>query len=191
MHDIVDCQNAVYMVLEMMRGGDLISRIEAKTRLSEPSSKLLFLQICHAVKYLHDKGITHRDIKPDNILLATNDDETLVKVSDFGLSKFVAKGSIMKTLCGTPYYLAPEVLSTKGEGTYNKKVDIWSLGVVLYAWYKLSFYSFVNYLLTICNFQPERTTSIHERAKRFFQEPHDARRFLIQHANLERNLTAS
>lgn len=123
------------MILELMRGGDMISRISKmpQRRLSESSAKFFFIQICEALKYLHDKGITHRDIKPDNILLATEDEDTLLKVTDFGLSKFVKKNSIMKTLCGTPQYVAPEILTTRGKGSYTKKVDIWSMGCCLYA----------------------------------------------------------
>ncbi|KAH8352800.1 ovarian-specific serine/threonine-protein kinase Lok isoform X1 [Drosophila takahashii] len=132
MHDIVDKPDSVYMVLEFMRGGDLLNRIINNKLLSEETSKLYFYQMCHAVKYLHDRGITHRDLKPDNVLLETNDEETLLKVSDFGLSKFVQKDSVMRTLCGTPLYVAPEVLITGGREAYTRKVDIWSLGVVLF-----------------------------------------------------------
>lgn len=132
MHDIVDKPDSVYMVLEFMKGGDLLKRITTKKRLNDHISKLFFYQMCHAVKYLHDKGITHRDLKPDNVLLESADEETLLKVSDFGLSKFVQKNSVMRTLCGTPQYVAPEVLLTQGRGAYTKKVDIWSLGVVLF-----------------------------------------------------------
>lgn len=132
MHDIVNKPDCVFMVLEFMEGGDLLHRIIDNTNLSEQTSKLFFLQLCHAVKYLHGKDITHRDLKPDNILLLNNDEETLLKVSDFGLSKFVQKDSVLRTLCGTPLYVAPEVLLTGGRGSYTRKVDIWSLGVVLY-----------------------------------------------------------
>uniref|UniRef100_A0A2M4CYG6 Serine/threonine-protein kinase chk2 (Cds1) n=1 Tax=Anopheles darlingi TaxID=43151 RepID=A0A2M4CYG6_ANODA len=132
MHDIIDKPHSLYMVLEYMKGGDLLSRILANKRLPEKTSKLFFLQMCHAVKYLHSQGITHRDLKPDNILLADEEEYTLLKVSDFGLSRFVGKNSVMRTLCGTPMYVAPEVLLTRGSGSYTPKVDIWGLGVVLY-----------------------------------------------------------
>jgi serine/threonine-protein kinase Chk2 len=73
-------------------------------------------------------------LQPENILLSSDEHETLVKVSDFGLSKFVNSQSVLKTMCGTPLYVAPEVLQTKGLGSYTNKVDIWSLGVILYVW---------------------------------------------------------
>ncbi|XP_058449629.1 ovarian-specific serine/threonine-protein kinase Lok isoform X2 [Malaya genurostris] len=132
MHDIVNTPDSVYMVLEYMKGGELLTRITDNEFLSEKNAKLFFLQMCHAVKYLHAKGITHRDLKPDNILLRDSNEETLLKVSDFGLSKFVQKDSVMRTLCGTPLYVAPEVLMTGGRGSYTRKVDIWGLGVVLF-----------------------------------------------------------
>ncbi|XP_049279547.1 ovarian-specific serine/threonine-protein kinase Lok isoform X1 [Anopheles funestus] len=132
MHDIVDKPDSVYMVLEYMKGGDLLSRIIDNKYLPEKTAKLFFLQMCHAVKYLHEQGITHRDLKPDNILLEDENEYTLLKVSDFGLSKFVRKNSVMRTICGTPLYVAPEVLQTGGRGSYTRKVDIWSLGVVLF-----------------------------------------------------------
>lgn len=132
MNDIIDTPDSVFIMLELMHGGDLLTRIQRCSYLSEDLSKLSFYQICHAIKYLHDRNVTHRDLKPDNILLATKDDETLVKVSDFGLSKLVQNNSVMKTLCGTPLYVAPEVLQTNGRGEYSEKVDVWSLGVVLF-----------------------------------------------------------
>ncbi|KAL9897653.1 ovarian-specific serine/threonine-protein kinase Lok-like [Glossina fuscipes fuscipes] len=132
LYDIYDKPDSMYMILEYMKGGDLLNRVVNNKRLSEKISKLYFYQICHAVKYMHDKGITHRDLKPDNILLATCDEDTLVKVSDFGLSKFAQNDSVMNTVCGTVVYVAPEVLVSESRGAYTKKVDIWSLGVVLF-----------------------------------------------------------
>lgn len=132
MNDIIDTHDSIFIMLELMQGGDLLRRIQSNHFLSESLSKLYFYQICHAIKYLHDRKITHRDLKPDNILLADKEDETLVKVSDFGLSKLVQNESVMKTMCGTLLYVAPEVLLTGGRGEYTEKVDVWSLGVVLF-----------------------------------------------------------
>uniref|UniRef100_A0A182NBU3 non-specific serine/threonine protein kinase n=1 Tax=Anopheles dirus TaxID=7168 RepID=A0A182NBU3_9DIPT len=133
MHDIVDKPDSVYMVLEYMKGGDLLTRILENRYLTEKTAKLYFLQMCLAVKYLHEQGITHRDLKPDNMLLRDSDEYTLLKVTDFGLSKFVRKNSVMRTICGTSLYVAPEVLKSNGRGSYTRKVDIWSMGVVLFA----------------------------------------------------------
>lgn len=164
MHDIYDCTDSVYITLELMKGGELLTRIQKKRFLSENNSKVFFYQMCHAIKYLHGRNITHRDLKPDNILLASSDENTLLKISDFGMSKLVKNNSVLRTLCGTPLYVyillrlfyifheiclcrvfhfvclvclysryvAPEVLLTNGKGEYTEKVDIWSLGVVLF-----------------------------------------------------------
>lgn len=102
MHDILDATDSVYITLELMRGGELLTRIQKKRFLPEQNSKLYFYQMCHAIKYLHDCKITHRDLKPDNILLASSDENTLLKISDFGLSKIVQNNSVLRTLCGTP-----------------------------------------------------------------------------------------
>lgn len=132
MVDIMETPESMFLTFELMAGGDLLNRIQKNSFISENLSKLIFYQICHAIKYLHDRRITHRDIKPDNILLATEDNETLVKVTDFGLSKLVQSNTAMRTLCGTPLYVAPEILVTNGMGVYTEKVDVWSLGVVLF-----------------------------------------------------------
>lgn len=73
--------------------------------------------------------------QPENVLLESQEDETLVKITDFGLSKFVGEHSFMKTMCGTPLYLAPEVLRANGQRCYGPEVDVWSLGVIFFVWY--------------------------------------------------------
>ncbi|CAH0715605.1 unnamed protein product, partial [Brenthis ino] len=130
--EVFDSQNAVYIVLELMQGGELFDRITKQGKLSERLTRFLFRQMVLAVKYLHSQGITHRDLKPENVLLESTEDETLVKITDFGLSKFVGEDSFMKTMCGTPLYLAPEVLIANGQYTYGPEVDVWSLGVILF-----------------------------------------------------------
>lgn len=122
-------ESSVAIYLEYMAGGDLLSRITKYAHMSESLSKFLFYQISAGVKYLHDNSVTHRDLKPENILLSTEDDYTLVKISDFGLSKQSQNNSLLKTACGTKIYSAPEVRRAK---YYTNKVDIWSLGIILY-----------------------------------------------------------
>lgn len=102
MHEIVDCSDSVYITLELMKGGELLTRIQKKRYLKEDNAKMFFYQMCHAIKYLHERKVTHRDLKPDNILLASSEEDTLLKISDFGLSKLVKNNSVLKTLCGTP-----------------------------------------------------------------------------------------
>ncbi|XP_071944033.1 serine/threonine-protein kinase Chk2-like [Antedon mediterranea] len=130
--EMYDTPEVLFIVLELVEGGELFDRITSRGRLNEEVSKLLFFQMVSACKYLHDKGITHRDLKPENILLTSDEEYTLIKVTDFGLSKFVGENSFMKTMCGTPTYLAPEILKTAGMGGYSKAVDLWSLGVILF-----------------------------------------------------------
>ncbi|KAJ4413497.1 serine/threonine protein kinase [Neurospora sp. IMI 360204] len=122
--------NAVYLVLELAPGGELFNYIVKKTKLSENECRKLFTQLFQGVKYLHDRNIVHRDIKPENILLV--DDDLHVKLADFGLAKIVGEESFTTTLCGTPSYVAPEILTDTRHRKYTKAVDIWSLGVVLY-----------------------------------------------------------
>ena len=83
-------------------------------------------------RYLHSQDITHRDLKPENVLLTNHGEECAIKITDFGLSKVVGENSLMKTLCGTPSYLAPEVLLNAGSLGYGQKCDCWSLGVILF-----------------------------------------------------------
>ncbi|XP_059843840.1 serine/threonine-protein kinase Chk2 [Hypanus sabinus] len=130
--EVFDFEDAFYIVLDLMEGGELFDRVARSKGLKEETAKLLFYQMLLAVQYLHDNNITHRDLKPENVLLKSNEENCLLKITDFGLSKIVGEASLMKTLCGTPTYLAPEVLLGAGAGSYSKAVDCWSLGVILF-----------------------------------------------------------
>nr|CAD7425033.1 unnamed protein product [Timema monikensis] len=121
----------VYIVLELMEGGDLFGMLTPYNKLNESTSKLMFYQVVLAVQYLHQRAITHRDLKPQNILLASRKPETLYKVADFGVSKNEEDQSVLKTYIGTPHFMAPEILS-QATLTYTKQVDVWALGVLLY-----------------------------------------------------------
>ncbi|VDM35487.1 unnamed protein product [Hydatigera taeniaeformis] len=131
-HDVIETEDTLFIVLELVEGGELFDRILNSGHLSEDDSKFFFLQILMATKYLHDNGITHRDLKPENILLTGKSNRCLIKITDFGLSKIVNDNTMLRTFCGTPTYLAPEVLLTAGNGTYTSSIDVWSLGVILY-----------------------------------------------------------
>ncbi|XP_063707569.1 ovarian-specific serine/threonine-protein kinase Lok-like [Culicoides brevitarsis] len=132
--DFINNVDGCYLILEYMGGGDLLSRIVncPEGRLSEEQSRCIMFQIADAIKYLHRKKISHRDIKPENILLKTDEAFTLTKLTDFGLSKWVHSGTCLRSLLGTPNFTAPEILD-KEIPVYTSKVDVWSLGVTLFA----------------------------------------------------------
>ncbi|XP_077097799.1 serine/threonine-protein kinase Chk2 isoform X2 [Siphateles boraxobius] len=130
--DFYQTEDSYYIVLEYIEGGELFGRIKAKKQLEEDIAKLYFYQMLRAVEYLHNNGIIHRDLKPENVLLASHDDICLIKITDFNQSKILEESSLMKTLCGTPTYLAPEVFTHAATVGYTKAVDYWSLGVLLF-----------------------------------------------------------
>jgi len=129
LRDVYDADpTKLYLVMELVTGGELFHKIVEIGSYSEKVAKGLVKQIVGAVKHLHDLNIAHRDLKPTNLLLKSPDTNE-IKLADFGLSKIVGPDSMMQTACGTPIYVAPEVL--KGDG-YDKEVDCWGIGVIMY-----------------------------------------------------------
>ncbi|KAL8904693.1 MAG: hypothetical protein Q9207_003086 [Kuettlingeria erythrocarpa] len=130
LQETYDEDDGVYLVLELAPEGELFNTIVKKQKLSEEESRNVFIQLFQGIKYLHERNIVHRDIKPENILLA--DKKLSVKLADFGLAKIIGEESFTTTLCGTPSYVAPEILENSRHRKYTRAVDVWSLGVVLY-----------------------------------------------------------
>ncbi|KAM4054883.1 kinase [Hirsutella rhossiliensis] len=128
--DTFNERDRVYLVLELAPEGELFNYIVMKQKLGEDETRRLFKQLFQGIKYLHERNIVHRDIKPENILVV--DKNLSVKLADFGLAKIIGEESFTTTLCGTPSYVAPEILADSKQRKYTKAVDIWSLGVVLY-----------------------------------------------------------
>ncbi|KAJ3294150.1 hypothetical protein HDU79_011410 [Rhizoclosmatium sp. JEL0117] len=130
---VFNLPSTINIVMELATGGELFDRIISKSKFSEHETRILMKQLFHALDYLHSRGIVHRDLKPENILLVGKEEDDLrIKISDFGLAKLVPEQRYLKTLCGTPNYVAPEVLGAKGGRAYGSAVDMWSCGVILY-----------------------------------------------------------
>lgn len=135
LYDIYEDIRCIHLVTELCTGGELYDRVIDKAEseeghYSEEDAASLVKDILGAIAYCHDTvNIVHRDLKPENFLLLNDDDESPIKIIDFGLSRFDdSPHGIMRTRVGSPYYVAPEVL----RGAYNYKCDIWSVGVITY-----------------------------------------------------------
>ncbi|KAM9855681.1 calcium/calmodulin-dependent protein kinase IGb [Aulostomus maculatus] len=128
MEDFYESRTHYYLVMQLVSGGELFDRILDRGVYSEKDASNVIQQVLQAVSYLHQSSIVHRDLKPENILYYSQDENSKIMISDFGLSKMVDSG-IMSTACGTPGYVAPEVLAQK---PYSKAVDCWSIGVITY-----------------------------------------------------------
>eukprot|EP01007_Sphenomonas_quadrangularis_P000961 NODE_182_length_1900_cov_85.023231_g137_i0.p1 GENE.NODE_182_length_1900_cov_85.023231_g137_i0~~NODE_182_length_1900_cov_85.023231_g137_i0.p1 ORF type:complete len:331 (+),score=59.30 NODE_182_length_1900_cov_85.023231_g137_i0:60-1052(+) len=132
--DVFEDDTHVYLVMELMTGGEFFDRIcnVFPNGYSEQQSSELIRKIIEAVAYLHARGIIHRDLKPENLLFSNPDkDDNSIKISDFGLAKIWSGDMLVKTACGSPNYVAPEVLTNDMKG-YSFACDMWSVGVILY-----------------------------------------------------------
>jgi serine/threonine protein kinase len=130
MYEVMASKTKIYIVMELVTGGELFDKIASKGKLKEDEARKYFQQLINAVDYCHSRGVYHRDLKPENLLL---DSSGVLKVSDFGLSALrhqVREDGLLHTTCGTPNYVAPEVIHNKGYD--GDKADLWSCGVVLF-----------------------------------------------------------
>uniref|UniRef100_T1J2M8 non-specific serine/threonine protein kinase n=1 Tax=Strigamia maritima TaxID=126957 RepID=T1J2M8_STRMM len=135
---LLDCKetsNCVCLVMEYCNGGDLADYLHAKGTLSEDTIRLFLRQLAGAMKALKAKGIVHRDLKPQNILLCHGGKQNLqpseirLKIADFGFARFLKDGVMAATLCGSPMYMAPEVIMSL---QYDAKADLWSIGTIVF-----------------------------------------------------------
>ena len=134
--DVFATQKKIFLVLELVEGGELFDKIANEGKLSEARARFYFKQLVNGLLYCHGLGICHRDLKPENLLLDANGN---LKISDFGVSTLTVgdaeaegeqRAELLRTTCGTPNYVAPEVLANKGYD--GKKADVWSCGVILF-----------------------------------------------------------
>ncbi|KAK6766373.1 hypothetical protein RB195_025963 [Necator americanus] len=127
LYEIMRTETTIYIVTEYCSGGELFEILIERGRTAEDEARRWFGQTASAVAYLHHKGIVHRDLKAENILL---DKSSNIKIIDFGFSNTQAPSQLLRTWCGSPPYAAPELLL--GKEYDGLKADIWSLGVILY-----------------------------------------------------------
>lgn len=137
-------KDKIYMIMELASGGDMLRYVRARGALSEHSARKFYIQMCDALDYLHSRGICHRDLKCENLLL---DGDSNIKLSDFGFARsFKSDKDHSSTFCGSAAYAAPEVLQAK---PYDARAyDVWSSGVILF--------------IFVCGFMPFDDTSIRE-----------------------------
>jgi len=132
--EVFETDDTIALVMELVTGGELFYKIVEKGSYSEKDAANIVAQMINGVDYLHDKGIAHRDLKPENLLCSGEINPSYkpfrVVIADFGLSKNFDGGEALETSCGTPDYVAPEVITA--EGSYDKSVDMWSCGVITY-----------------------------------------------------------
>ncbi|KAJ1094128.1 hypothetical protein NDU88_007212 [Pleurodeles waltl] len=135
LYDFQELSNSVYLVMEYCNGGDLADYLHTMRTLSEDTIRVFLQQIAGAMRILHSKGIIHRDLKPQNILLSytggrkSNPNNIRIKIADFGFARYLQTNMMAATLCGSPMYMAPEVIMSQH---YDAKADLWSIGTIIY-----------------------------------------------------------
>merc|ERR1719220_2049993 len=130
LHESFEDHRNIYLVMELVAGGELFDRIIEAGHFTEQQAAILMQQIIRAIYYMHESHVCHRDLKPENFLFVTKDpiDKSLLKIIDFGLSCKFEPAQVLTTKAGTPYYVAPQVLA----GKYDQLSDLWSVGVIMY-----------------------------------------------------------
>jgi len=129
LYDVFEEKDFWYLVTEKMMGGELFDRIVSKSFYNEKEARDVCKILFQSIGYCHERSVAHRDLKPENLLLRSEDNDSEIKIADFGFAKKVLTPNSLTTQCGTPGYVAPEIL----EGIpYDTQSDMWSLGVIVY-----------------------------------------------------------
>ncbi|XP_026082068.1 serine/threonine-protein kinase ULK2-like isoform X3 [Carassius auratus] len=135
LYDVQETPSSVFLVMEYCNGGDLADYLQAKGTLREDTLRIFLQQIAAAMRILNSKGIIHRDLKPQNILLSYTGRKKSsitgirIKIADFGFARYLQSNMMAATLCGSPMYMAPEVIMSQN---YDARADLWSIGTVIY-----------------------------------------------------------
>ncbi|CAI9780116.1 unnamed protein product [Fraxinus pennsylvanica] len=130
LHDMIEEYGKMYIILEYCRGGDLSMYInQHHGQIPEAIAKHFMQQLAEGLKILRENNLIHRDLKPQNLLLSTNDDKSVLKIADFGFARSLQPRGLAETLCGSPLYMAPEIMQLK---KYDAKADLWSVGAILF-----------------------------------------------------------
>jgi calcium/calmodulin-dependent protein kinase I len=127
--DFFDEKDCYFIVMELMSGGDLFDRIGEKKTYSEADARDLIVKMLKAVAYCHIRKIAHCDMKPKNLLLMSDDNDSFIKLADFGFAARVHETKSLTKQCGTPFFVAPEILLRKG---YDQQSDMWSVGCIIF-----------------------------------------------------------
>jgi len=128
LYGVFEDNDELYLVMELIEGQELFDKIVERGHYTEKDASNIIRQVIDAIAYLHSQGIAHRDLKPENLLSSGDNENEIIKVADFGLSKNFSEDKL-QTSCGSPTYVAPEVLNSD---SYDKSVDMWSIGVIIY-----------------------------------------------------------
>ncbi|CAN6471615.1 unnamed protein product [Victoria cruziana] len=129
LHDIIETPGKIHLVLEYCRGGDLSMYIHNHGKVPEAIAKHFMRQLASGLSILREHNIIHRDLKPQNLLLSSNDDHAVLKIADFGFARPLQPRDLAETLCGSPLYMAPEIMQLH---KYDAKADLWSVGAILF-----------------------------------------------------------
>ncbi|XP_020971756.1 serine/threonine-protein kinase ATG1c isoform X3 [Arachis ipaensis] len=129
LHDIIQAPGKIHLVLEYCKGGDLYFYIQRRGRVQEATAKHFMQQLADGLQVLRDNNVIHRDLKPQNLLLSRNDEKSVLKIADFGFARSLQPRGLAETLCGSPLYMAPEIMQLQ---KYDAKADLWSVGAILF-----------------------------------------------------------